>query len=177
MPACPDATDATGPTRTPGRRHWSPCGDPTRTERTATSQSYAQRAREHWATHRPHQLSLMPDPDVFFTELGRETQERVDVLSSHLEGPDVPGEGYLGKVGRLRMARFTAQAQALRELLPPAERDELPDRAPEHLTPTDSATFWPSSTPPPVTGWLPVEMSPDHPRYQELDEDLGLRRV
>jgi len=111
------------------------------------SQSYAQRAGEHWATHRPHQLSLMPDPDVFFTELGREIQERVDVLSSHLEGPDVPGEGYLGKVGRLRMARFTAQAQALRELLPPAERDELPNRAPEHLTPTDSATFWPSSTP------------------------------
>lgn len=141
------------------------------------SQSYAQRSREHWATHRPHQLSLMADPAGFFTELGREIQERVDWLSLQLEGPDVPGEGYLGKVGRLRMARFTAEAQALRELLPPAESDELAGSALEDLPQPDPATFWPSSTPPPVTGWLPVEMSPDHPRYRELDDDLGLRRV
>ncbi len=140
------------------------------------SQSYAQLAQKHWAAHRQHQLSLMPDPDVFFAELGREIQERVDLLSLELEGPDVPGEGYLAKVGRLRMANFTAAAQALRELLPPAEQDEQPEL--EDLTPSlEPATFWPSSTPPPVTGWLPVEMSPDHPRYRELDEDLGLRRV
>lgn len=88
------------------------------------SQSYAQLAQKHWAAHRQHQLSLMPDPDVFFAELGREIQERLDLLSLELEGPDVPGEGYLAKVGRLRMARFTAAAQALRELLPPAEQDE-----------------------------------------------------
>ena len=141
------------------------------------SQSYAQRARQHWARHRPHQLSLMANPEAFFTELGQEIQERVDLLSLHLEGPDVPGEGYLGKVGRLRMARFTAEAQALRELLPPAEQDAPAPSALQDLTPTNPATFWPSSTPPPVTGWLPVEMSPDHPRYRELDGDLGLRRV
>lgn len=141
------------------------------------SQPYAKWARQHWARHRPHQLSLMTGPEGFFTELGQEIQERVDLLSLHLEGPDVPGEGYLGKVGRLRMARFTAEAQALRELLPAAESGELPGSALQDLTPTDPAAFWPSSTPPPVTGWLPVEMSPDHPRYRELDGDLGLRRV
>ena len=150
------------------------------------SQTYAQLAWEHWSTHRPHQLALMADPAVFFTELGREIQERVDLLSQELEGPDVPREGYLAKVGRLQSARFDAQAQALRELLPVSERDEQ-EELEAHvaeltdglgLTPTSgSRTFWPSSTPPPVTGWTPVAMGPDHPRYRELDEDLGLRQA
>lgn len=141
------------------------------------SQAYAHLAREHWARHRPHQLSLMPDPTAFFAELGREIAERVELLRLGLEGPDVPGESYLAKVGRLRMARFTAEAQALRELLPEAEQDEPAGAEPKDLSSTDSTTFWPLSTPPPVTGWLPVSMSPDHPRYQELDEDLGLRKA
>ena len=110
----------------------------------------------------------------------------MDLLSQELEGPDVPGEGYLAKVGRLRSARFRAQTQALRELLPGSERDEqeeLEEQAQgpeltEGLTPTTgSRAFWPSLTPPPRTGWMPVAMSPDHARYRELDEDLGLRRA
>ena len=123
---------------------------------------------------------------MFFTERGREILERVDLLSKELEGPDVPGEGYLVKVGRLRSARFSVQTQALRELLPVSERDEqeeLEEQAqgpelPEGPTPTTGArAFWPSSTPPPMPGWMSVAMSPDHPRYRELDEDLGLRRA
>ena len=145
------------------------------------SQHYAHQARNHWTIHRPRQLSQIQDPDAFFTELGREIQQRVDLLSQELEGLDVPGEGYLAKLGRLQSARFDAQAQALRELLPVGEQDEQAQDGPElteDLTPrTGSGTFWPCSTPPPVTGWLPVAMSPDHPRYQELDEDLGLRRA
>ena len=151
------------------------------------SQPYAQLAREHWARHRPHQLALIPDERTFFTDLGQQIWERVDLLSQALEGLDIPGEGYLGKVGRLRMARFEAQAQVLRELLPEAEQDEQ-DANPSDLTPTaswatttapmvDPQTFWPSLTTPPLEGWMPVEMSPEHPRYHELDADPGLRRV
>lgn len=148
------------------------------------SQPYAQLAREHWARHRPHQLTLIPDEQAFFADLGQQIQERVDLLSQGLQGPDAPGEGYLGKVGRLRMARFEAEAQALREMLPEAELDE---QHPNDLTPTapastpapmvDPLTFWPASTPAPIEGWMPVEMGPEHPRYRELDEDPGLHRI
>jgi hypothetical protein len=34
-----------------------------------------------------------------------------------LEGPDLPGEGYLEKVGRLNMARMQAEELVLREVI------------------------------------------------------------
>jgi len=40
----------------------------------------------------------------------------VEVLAQALAGEDLPGEGYLDKLGRLQMARVTAESQALREL-------------------------------------------------------------
>ena len=38
-----------------------------------------------------------------------------------LAGDDPAGEGYLEKVGRLRMARLQAEEQVIRETLPPSE--------------------------------------------------------
>lgn len=131
------------------------------------SRLYARRAQQHWERRRPEQLRQIPDPDRFFTELGAQVEELVDQLTTDLAGPDLPGESYLAKLGRLRMARFTAEAQVLREMLLPDEQQTLA------WTPTDFLAA--PSTSGPDLGWLPTVLRPDHPRYHELDGDPGLR--
>ena len=59
----------------------------------------------------------IPDQAVF-AEMGEEQVERqADLLAGDPTGQDVPGERYLAKTGRLRMARFDAQAQVLLDLV------------------------------------------------------------
>jgi len=127
---------------------------------------YGRLAQQHWARWRPNQLSQIPDSEEFFSMLGQQAEQQIDELAASLAGDDPGGEDYLKKLGRLRMARFTAEAQVLREsvLLPPepghpdAENDDTPT--------------WPATT-----DWLPMELTPDHPAYHELDDEPGLRKV
>jgi hypothetical protein len=127
---------------------------------------YGRLAQQHWAKWRPNQLSQIPDPEEFFSTLGQQAAQQIDELAASLAGDDPGGEDYMAKLGRLRMARFTAEAQVLREsvLLPPepghpeAENDDTPT--------------WPATT-----DWLPMELTPDHPAYHELDDEPGLRKV
>lgn len=134
------------------------------------STRYGAQARAHWTQWRPTQLAQIPDPEAFFTELGEQVELQVDQLASDLAGQDVPGETYLAKVGRLRMARFDAEAQILRDLV------LLPPEEPPVKTAATSSSSWtsaPDSTS--QAGWLPTVLMPDHPRYGELDEDPGLQ--
>lgn len=136
------------------------------------SRLYARRAQQYWARWRPEQLRQIPDPERFFTELGAQVEELVDQLTTDLAGQDLPGESYLAKVGRLRMARFTAEAQVLREMvLLPDEQDQDQDQ--DWTAPADLPAA--PSTSGPDLGWLPTVLRPDHPRYHELDGDPGLR--
>ncbi|MBW3648165.1 MAG: hypothetical protein KY440_10375 [Actinobacteria bacterium] len=136
----------------------------------AANPVYAAQALAHWKRWRPKQLAQIPDPQQFFAELSAQVAQQVDQLSTELAGPDPTGEDYLTKLGRLRMARHSAEAQILRELvLLPAEQDDPPSAT----TAARSA----SSTSPGLAGdWLPTVLRPDHPRYHELDGDPGLNR-
>lgn len=127
---------------------------------------YGRQAQAHWAKWRPNELSQFSDPETFFSNLGLQVETEVDQLAAALAGDDPGGEDYLAKLGRLRMARFTAEAQVLRELvlLPPE---------PGHPEGEDDPI--PSSTR--TTPWLPMEMTPDHPNYHDLDDDPFLRRI
>jgi hypothetical protein len=111
--------------------------------------SYAVMARDHWAKWRPNQLAEISDPETFFTRLGETVEADIDQLTTDLAGADVPGEGYMGKLGRLRMARFTAESTVLREqvLLPPENPEALEDFEADELD--DPMT-------PPEAPWLPV---------------------
>lgn len=145
---------------------------------------YGRQAHEHWAKWRPNQLSQIPDPDSFFTELGEAAETQIEALQIALAGDDPGGEDYLTKVGRLRMARFDAEGQVLREmvLLPPepghpeAEEPEYPDYPEDSEYPEDSGRqrdedgnlLEPGVIG--VTPWMPMVMTPDHPNYHDLDE-------
>src|ERR1700710_3153545 len=101
---------------------------------------------DDWRNGRPTHLIQIADPETFFTRVGEQTAVDIDQLTTDLAGQDPPGEDYLTKLGRLRMARFTAEAQILREtvLLPP--EDDLDEDETSHglQAPWESVTLQPS---------------------------------
>jgi hypothetical protein len=132
---------------------------------------YGQMARRHWAKWRPNELSQIPDLAEFFSRLGLEAEAQIDQLAADLAGDDPGGEGYLEKVGRLRMARATAESQVLRELiLLPAEPGHPEYDAEQEQA--DESSMYPAEAP-----WLQVVMTEDHPNYHDLDDDPGLRKT
>lgn len=67
--------------------------------------------------------------------MGRQAESQVLDLAEQLEGPDLPGEGYLEKVGRLNMARMQAEELVLREviLLEPEKAETDDDEDPNSM--------------------------------------------
>ena len=139
---------------------------------------YGRQAQEHWVKWRPHQLSQIPDPEAFFSSLGLQVETQVDLLARDLAGDDPGGEGYLQRVGRLRMARLDAEAQVLRELvlLPPEPGHPEYDQAEDPSNELSSDAGRPRTFPA-QTDWLPVVMTADDPRYHALDNDPLLRQT
>jgi hypothetical protein len=91
---------------------------------------YGLMAQQHWARWLPARYARIGDPDSFFSELGMLTAERIDSLALELAGDDQPGEGYLGKVGRLGQARHQAEEIVLADLIllePEPGTEEAPE--------------------------------------------------
>lgn len=104
-------------------------------------------AREHWARWLPRRSAAIEDPDSFFSDLGSQAEARIDSLAAGLAGDDQPGEGFLGKAGRLGEARHRAEQIVLAEdiLLPPepgADPDEEEADRPEPGPPWGLAVLY-----------------------------------
>ena len=78
---------------------------------------YGRLAMVHWRRWLPARYAAIQDPEVFFSTLGRQAENQVLDLAEQLEGPDLPGETYLEKIGRLNMARMQAEELVLREVI------------------------------------------------------------
>jgi len=78
---------------------------------------YGQQAMNHWRAIAPVRFAEIENPQTFFELLGERVLTQVAALSGSLEGPDLPDETYLQKVGRLRMARLQAEEVVLSELV------------------------------------------------------------
>lgn len=131
---------------------------------------YGRLAQQHWAKWRPNQLSQIPDPETFFTDLGAEVETQIEALEIALAGEDPGGEDYLEKVGRLRNARMTAESQVLREMV-------LLEPEPGHPDAEDPQE---RDLPPGVIGqtdWMPMVLRPGDPGYHDLDDSPFLHRV
>lgn len=131
---------------------------------------YGRLAQQHWAKWRPNQLSQIPDPETFFTDLGEEVETQIEALEIALAGEDPGGEDYLEKVGRLRNARMTAESQVLREMV-------LLEPEPGHPDAEDPQD---RDLPPGVIGqtdWMPMVLRPGDPGYHDLDDSPFLHRV
>ena len=79
---------------------------------------YGEMARRHWARWLPARYAAIEDPDSFFSDLGSEAEaEDRPRWPGELAGDDQPGEGYLGKAGRLGEARHQAEQIVLAEMI------------------------------------------------------------
>jgi hypothetical protein len=80
---------------------------------------YGRLAMSHWQKTDPDRFRAIPESEreAFFSELGERAETEIQQLQDALAGPDLPGESYLEKVGRLNMARLQAEEQVLRELI------------------------------------------------------------
>lgn len=88
---------------------------------------YAHQMQQHWINHRPNELATMSDPEAFFTQQGEiadaEIQRRADQLQQQHAQETPSGSSYLARLGQLSNARMTAEAEVMREMLPPDETD------------------------------------------------------
>jgi hypothetical protein len=145
---------------------------------------YGARALAHWRRWRPRQPAQLPDPQQLFAELRAQVSQQVGKRSTELAGPDPAAESYLVTHGRLQLARHSAPAQTLCELvLLPGDQDDPTANEPTATPPTSTSPPSPLSVSPVLSGPTevvggpsPTALTADHPRYRELDGDPGLTR-
>lgn len=79
---------------------------------------YGARAQRLWQTAMPSRYEELDNPTTYFNSLGEQIAALIESLLTTLEGPDVPGETYTQKVGRLNSARMQAEERAFADLVP-----------------------------------------------------------
>jgi hypothetical protein len=124
---------------------------------------YGSQAMTHWRRWLPTRYATIPNPAEFFEDLGQQVQTEIAQLSTQLAAEDSPGESYLDKVGRLKMARMQAEEIVLRErvLLEPE-----PGADPEARD-TDASEEPPSEA---TDGWTPLIEDATSPYWQQVRE-------
>lgn len=73
--------------------------------------------RSDWERSRPDQLALLPDPDLYFQQVGQQMADEIETMADELAGQAPPGETYWQRVGRLNEATSRAREIVLRERL------------------------------------------------------------
>ena len=92
---------------------------------------YGKRAQENWRRLAPAAYAQIPDPNSHFSMLGQTAEQQVMDLTTSLTGPDLPGEEFWHKVGRLTAAKRAAEEIVWADLLTPPAAEWAPDQDPE----------------------------------------------
>jgi len=103
---------------------------------------YLDRVRRYYRDSRPEaarQLGSTTQAEAFFRSLAEEIESQVQDAAETIAGPDLPGETYLGKVGRLTAARGQAEEMVLGDLLYAAPAEDLDEE--EGFSPQARARF------------------------------------
>lgn len=108
--------------------------------------AYGMRAMDYMARHRPEALSAIEDKETYFTDMGERILAQVLEVTETLAGPTSPGEGFMERSGRWRMARLMAEERVLGELVYSTWED------PEDEPAIDEAGAWIGGPP----GWEPL---------------------
>lgn len=89
---------------------------------------YGALAKRHWARTDPDRYAQISDRQAFFASLGQQAAQQIEELAATFAGPDVPGETYLEKVGRLNMATLRAEEVVLADLILIAAPEDLEEQ-------------------------------------------------
>lgn len=98
---------------------------------------FLDRVRRYYRESRPEatkELGSETEAEAYFQSLAAEIESQVQDAEDQIAGPDLPGETYLEKVGRLTAARGQAEELVLADLLyaiPPEDDDEEDGFSPE----------------------------------------------
>lgn len=86
---------------------------------------FGKKALHNWRVLAPTALSQMDNPKDFFLKLGVQAQSQWADLWPRLVEPDLPGEDFFSKVGRIEAAKMSAAEVVTEDLLlpPESERD------------------------------------------------------
>lgn len=84
-------------------------------------------AQDRWRELAPAAYATIDDPNRHFSTLGEQAELAWIELSDELAGPDVPGETYLEKIGRLNNARKRAEEVIQADWLTPSPQDQEPE--------------------------------------------------
>lgn len=105
---------------------------------------YGTLAMQMWQQLAPAALASIEDLNRHFSRLGEEALEQVTSLTIELQGPDVAGESYFEKVGRIENAKLRAEEIVREELLipPPEIRDLAEDDQPPSEGQQAIAEMW-----------------------------------
>ncbi|GAB2748241.1 TnpV protein [Sinomonas soli] len=103
---------------------------------------YGRQAETMWKQACPKRYEELEDPEAFFTDLGEQAMEMVAELEARIAGPDVPGEAYLEKLGRLNAARNQAEEIARAEILAPPETEEPETEDEDPDDPSSNLLAW-----------------------------------
>ncbi|MFE0775837.1 hypothetical protein [Streptomyces sp. NPDC058861] len=79
----------------------------------------------HWQTERLGEYQELRNPAEYFTQLGEEIAEQVEMRARSMAGTAPPKEGYLERLQRLNSARLGAEDEVVREYLL-QEQDQKP---------------------------------------------------
>jgi hypothetical protein len=128
---------------------------------------YARQAQNHWRTFLPSRYRQIENPTAFFAALGKEAEQQIEEMTHRLAGPDLAGENYLQKTGRLTAAEQQAREIVLSELifLPAEPGSEMDETDPEQPGPGEDDLPGQMSS-----GWIPTEATPadhEHPFYRD----------
>lgn len=99
---------------------------------------YGRLALTMWQQLAPTALAEIDDPSRHFSTLGEEALEQVTTLTVQLQGPDVTGETYFAKVGRIENAKLRAEEVVRADLLmPPPDLQDLTEDEIDDALPSD----------------------------------------
>jgi len=99
---------------------------------------YGRLALSMWQQLAPTALAEIDDPSRHFSTLGEEALEQVTTLTVQLQGPDVTGETYFAKIGRIENAKLRAEEIVRADLLmPPPDLQDLTEDEISDALPND----------------------------------------
>lgn len=84
-------------------------------------------AEQAWRTLAPTAYSQIPDPSAHFSRLGELAESQWAQLWPALLEPDVEGEEFFTKVGRVEAAKLQAEEMIRADLLTPPADDQEPE--------------------------------------------------
>jgi hypothetical protein len=87
---------------------------------------YGTQAQKHWRRTFPQVVSLLPDPEEFFAELGTVLAEKIYARTEQLVTGYPPADGYQQNLAVRNSAQMSAEDEIMRRLVF-LERDQDPE--------------------------------------------------